>query len=64
MIETLSLLLGLGFSLIVYVRTIRTSPHSRSRKSLYTVLSTIGITGMLWLSGILIANFLREAGLR
>lgn len=64
MIETLSLLLGLGFSMLVYIRTIRTSSYSRSRKALYTVLSTIGITGMLWLSGILIANFLRETGLR
>ena len=60
MIEALSFLLGLGFSLLVFVQAIRPAPYSPLRKMLYFFISTIGITGMIWLSGILIANFLRE----
>lgn len=60
MIELLSFLAGIGFSWLVYERSIRTSGASAGRKTLYTLLSTVGITGMLWLSGVLIAHFLRK----
>jgi hypothetical protein len=60
MIETLSLLFGLGFSVLVYFRSIRPASQSPAQKSLYTIISTIGITGMVWLSGVLIADVLRK----
>ena len=60
MIETISFIIGVGFSWLVFERTIRTGPYSAPRKILYTVLSTIGITGIIWLSGVLIAHFLRK----
>ena len=63
MIELLSFLLGICFSLLVHVRTIRPAPISPLRKAVYFFFSTIGITGMVWLSGVLIAHFLREWGI-
>lgn len=60
MIEFLSFLFGLGFSVLVYVRTIRPGSERPARKVTYTILSTIGITGMVWLCGVLIAHFLRK----
>jgi hypothetical protein len=60
MIETLSFLFGIGFSILVYVLSIRTRDIAPSRKALYFLISTIGITGMVWLSGVLIAHFLRK----
>lgn len=59
MIETLSFLFGLCFSFLVYIRTIRPARERPLRKMTYALLSTIGITGMVWLCGILIAHFLR-----
>ncbi len=63
MIETLSFLFGFGFSILVYVLSIRTRDIAPSRKALYTLVSTIGITGMVWLSGVLVAHFLRKLGI-
>lgn len=60
MIEIASFLFGIGFSWLVFERTIRTGPYSTGQKVLYTVLSTIGITGTVWLFGVLIAHFLRK----
>ena len=60
MIETLSFLFGLGFSVLVYVRTIRTGSYRPVQKMMYALLSTIGITGMVWLCGVIIAHFLRK----
>jgi len=60
MIETLSFLFGLGFSVLVYVRTIRPGSYRPVRKMTYALLSTIGITGMVWLCGVLIAHFLKN----
>jgi hypothetical protein len=60
MIETLSFLFGLGFSVLVYVRTIRPGSYRPVRKMTYALLSTIGITGMVWLCGVIIAHFLRK----
>jgi len=62
MLELLSFLFGFGFSILVYVLSIRKAALSPSRKALYGVISTVGITGMVWLSGILIAHFLRKLG--
>ena len=60
MIEIFSFLFGIGFSWLVFERTIRSGPYTAGRKALYTVLSTIGITGTVWLFGILVAHFLRK----
>ena len=63
MIEILSFVLGIGFSVLVHFRSISGSPYSLQRKALYSVLSFVGITGMVWLSGIVIAHFLKKAAL-
>ena len=60
MIETASFLFGLGFSILVYFLSIRTRNDSPLRKAGYFLISTVGITGMVWLSGVLIAHFLRK----
>jgi hypothetical protein len=62
-IETISFLFGFGFSLLVYQRSIRRGPFSRPRKIAYFLVSTAGITGMVWLSGVLVAHFLKKLGL-
>jgi hypothetical protein len=63
MIETGSLLFGLGFSILVYMLSIRKRNDSPLRKAAYFLISSFGITGMVWLSGILIAHFLRKLSL-
>ncbi len=63
MIETLSFLFGFGFSILVYVLSIRTRPLAPTRKLFFFLISTIGITGMVWLSGVLVAHFLRRLSL-
>jgi hypothetical protein len=63
MIETVSFLFGLGFSILVYFLSIRTRNDSPLRKAGYFLISTVGITGMVWLSGVLIAHFLRKLNL-
>lgn len=60
MIETASFLFGLGFSILVFFLSIRKQNDSPLRKAGYFFISTVGITGMVWLSGILIAHFLRK----
>ena len=60
MIETASFLFGIGFSILVYFLSIRTRNESSLRKTGYFLISTVGITGMVWLSGVLIAYFLRK----
>ena len=62
MIETLSFLAGFGFSILVYVVSIRPLRIPAFKKFLYTFFTFIGITGMLFLSGVLIAHFLRKFG--
>ena len=58
MIETAALFLGIGFSVLVYYRTIRPAPLSAGRKFLYFLLSLTGIAGMLFLFGIMAAFML------
>jgi hypothetical protein len=60
MIETASFLFGLGFSILVYILSIRPRNDSTRRKAGYFLITTVGITGMVWLSGVLIAHFLRK----
>ena len=60
MVETLFFIAGVGFSILVWVMTIRTGNHSLPHKTLFTLLSTIGITGTIWLFGVLIAHFLKK----
>ncbi len=58
MIETLFLFLGLGFSMLVYVRSIRTREDSPARKMLYFFFTLVGITGTIFLIGVMIADML------
>jgi hypothetical protein len=63
MIELISFLLGLGFSFLVYFLSIRPAGISRPRKAVYFFFTLIGITGTLFLSGVLVAHFLRKLGM-
>jgi hypothetical protein len=58
--EIISFLLGFGFSLLVYFLSIRRRAIPPLQKAAVFIVSTIGITGMVWLSGVLIAHFLRK----
>ncbi len=62
MIEAISFLAGLGFSLLVYVLSIRPLKESPFRKFVYFFFALIGITGSLFLFGVLSAYFLRKLG--
>jgi hypothetical protein len=63
MIETASFLFGLGFSILVYFLSIRKRNDSSLRKAGYFLISTVGITGMVWLIGVLGAHFLKKMGI-
>ena len=63
MIETFSFFFGLGFSILVYHTSIRRGAFRPVQKAMYTLLSTIGITGMVWLCGVLIAHFLQKTAI-
>lgn len=60
MIELIGFLIGLGFSLFVLVRSILPLNHPWKQKMVYFIFTLIGITGTLFLSGVLIAHFLRK----
>ncbi|HSQ78675.1 MAG TPA: hypothetical protein VLN91_07255 [Nitrospirota bacterium] len=60
MVEQVSFLVGLGFSFLVYVRSIRRTDYSRPKKAFYFLLTLIGITGTLFLFGVLVADKLRN----
>jgi hypothetical protein len=60
MIELTSFLFGLGFSILVYFRSIRRSDLPWPKKAFYFVITLIGITGMVFLSGVLVAHTLRK----
>jgi len=62
MIEAIAFLSGLGFSLLVYFRSIRPLDQAWTQKALYFFFTLIGITGTIFLSGVLIAHFLRKWG--
>ncbi len=62
MIETICFLFGLGFSVFVYFRSIRPLDQPLTRKFFYFVFTFIGITGTLFLFGVLVAYFLRKLG--
>ena len=59
MIETICLLFGLAFSALVYIRSIRTVNEPPMNNAFYFLFSFIGITGTLFLFGILIAHKMR-----
>jgi hypothetical protein len=63
MIECISFLTGLGFSILVYFLSIRPRDIPRLRKMVYFFFTLIGITGTLFLAGVLIAHFLRKLGI-
>jgi uncharacterized membrane protein YkgB len=62
MIETISFLLGLGFSLLVYFLSIRPLNKPWSKKTVYFFFTLIGITGTVFLIGVMIAHLLRKLG--
>ena len=62
MIELISFLFGFGFSVLVYLRSIRTTGLSWQKKAYYTLFTFIGITGTIFLAGVLIAHTLRKYG--
>jgi hypothetical protein len=62
MIETLGLLCGLGFSFLVYFKSIKKTDYSRPKKAFYFLFTLIGITGTLFLFGVLIADKLKNMG--
>jgi len=63
MIELISFLLGLGFSFLVYFLSIRPLDLPWTKKAFYFFFTLIGITGTIFLSGVLIAHFLNKLGL-
>lgn len=62
MIEAVSFLLGAGFSFFVYVRSIRTLQQPAFTKAMYFLFTFIGITGTVFLFGVLVADALRKSG--
>jgi hypothetical protein len=60
MIELIGFIFGFGFSVLVYYRSIRPLDQPLSKKLLYTFFTFFGITGTLFLAGVLIAHFLRK----
>lgn len=65
MVESLSFIAGLGFSILVYVLSIRQRNDPAWKKAFYFLFTLIGITGTVFLSGVLIAHALRKyAGFR
>jgi hypothetical protein len=60
MVELAGFLFGLGFSFLVYFRSIRKTDYSRPKKAFYFFLTLIGITGTLFLFGVLVADKLRS----
>jgi hypothetical protein len=62
MIEIVSFLLGLGFSLLVYILSIRPLDLPWPKKTIYSLFTFIGITGMVFLIGVVMAHFLRKMG--
>lgn len=63
MIELFCFLFGLGFSFLVYFLSIRPLDQPRFKKFGYFVFTLIGITGTLFLFGVLVAYFLRKLGI-
>ncbi len=63
MIETLFFCFGLGFSLFVLFHSIMPLDLPNAKKCMYFILSLVGITGTLFLSGVLIAHVLRRLGI-
>ncbi len=60
MFEALFFCFGLGFSLFVYVHSIKPLPLPGIKKFFYFFLSLVGITGTLFLAGVLIAHAFRR----
>lgn len=60
MIETLFFVFGLGFSVLVYFLSIKRRNISPAAKAGYFLLTLIGITGMVFLIGVAIADRIRS----
>lgn len=55
MVELVFFILGAGFSFLVYFLSIRQQDISRPKKAAYFLLSFIGITGTVFLFGVMIS---------
>ncbi len=55
MVELVSFILGAGFSFLVYFLSIRPQDISGPRKAAYFLLSFIGITGTVFLFGVMLS---------
>jgi len=62
MIEIISFLFGLGFSLLVYILSIRPRDLPWPQKTVYSFFTLIGITGTVFLIGVMMAHLLRKMG--
>ena len=60
MIESIFFLFGAGFSILVYLRSIRNTRYSRAKKAFFFLITFIGITGIIFLFGILVADRIRR----
>ena len=60
MIELIAFLLGSGFSLLVYHRSIRPLHEPAVKKAAYFLVSFVGITGMVFLFGIMASFVLHD----
>ncbi len=60
MIEKIFFLLGLGFSILVYYRSIRPADIPPLKKTFYFLLTLVGITGTVFLIGIMAAHVLSQ----
>lgn len=60
MIETIFFVFGVGFSILVYFLSIKRRDISAAAKAGYFLLTLIGITGMVFLIGVAIADRIRS----
>ncbi len=63
MVGALFFCFGLGFSMFVYFHSIKPLDLPVTKKFIYFFFSFIGITGTLFLSGVLIAHALHRLGI-
>jgi hypothetical protein len=58
MVETIFFLAGLGFSILVYFRSIKSTDYPPLKKAWYAFITFVGITGILLLVGVMLSSFI------
>ena len=58
MVEMIFFLAGLGFSILVYFRSIKNTDYPLVTKAWYAIITFVGITGILLLVGVMLSYFL------